>query len=158
MQSHATLFLKFVLVIISIATLALYLVVLPSGISAELRKGFDFDFGVILVLLYLPAIPFFVALRFAFRVLTLIAQGDVFSVTAITAVRTIKRCALAITGSLAVGLPYAFHLAEIEDAPGLFAFSLAFVFIAIVITTATAVLQEVLQHAVDLQSEHDLTV
>jgi hypothetical protein len=52
---------------------------------------------------YLASIPFFVALYQAFKVLGYIRQNKAFSQATVKALRTIKFCALAIIGFVAVG-------------------------------------------------------
>src|ERR1700740_1192620 len=52
---------------------------------------------------YVASIPFFVALYQAFKVLRYVGHNKPFSQTTIKALRTIKLCALAIVGFVAVG-------------------------------------------------------
>src|SRR5438874_13361009 len=52
---------------------------------------------------YLASIPFFVALYQAFKVLGYIGENKAFSQATVKALRTIKFCALAIIGFVAVG-------------------------------------------------------
>ena len=53
---------------------------------------------------YIASIPFFVALYQAFKVLGYAGQNKVFSQAAVKALRTIKYCAIAIIGFVAVGV------------------------------------------------------
>src|SRR5438876_9302805 len=52
---------------------------------------------------YIASIPFFVALFQAFKVLGYAGQNKVFSQAAVKALRTIKYCAIAIIGFVAIG-------------------------------------------------------
>ena len=49
-------------------------------------------------------------------------------------------------------------MAELDDAPGLGVIALAFVCMPLVIATFAAVLEKLLQNAIDIKSENDLTV
>ena len=53
---------------------------------------------------YIASIPFFVALYQAFKVLGYVGQNKVFSQAAVKALRTIKYCAIAIIGFVAVSV------------------------------------------------------
>jgi len=58
----------------------------------------------------------------------------------------------------ATGIPFLFQLAELDDAPGAGVIALAFACAPLVIATFAAVLQKVLQSAINIKSENDLTV
>ena len=55
-------------------------------------------------------------------------------------------------------MPYVFYLADMDDAPGLVAIGLVIVFASFVIGAFAAVLQKLIQNAVEIKSENDLTV
>jgi len=58
----------------------------------------------------------------------------------------------------ATALPLAFFVAEIQDAPGLIVMSDAFASAPLVVATFAAVLQKLVQNALDMKMEHDLTI
>lgn len=76
------------------------------------------------------------------------------AVIVLMALQNIERCALAITGLYVLCLPIILYVA-VDDAPGL---GLVITFGALVIAVFTAVLQKLLQNAIELKSENDLTV
>lgn len=156
MKKGSTLILKAVIVLMGLIVLALCLFALPGAIRAEFRG--DFDYGPIFVGLYVPAIPFFIALHQGFTLLTLIDRNKAFSKATVKAFKTIKYCALIISGLYAAGMPYVFYVADRDDAPGVVALGLVVIGASFVIATAAAVFQQLLQSAVDLKSENDLTV
>jgi hypothetical protein len=156
MNRGSTLFLRGVIYLIGLAVLALCVVGLPRLIMSEM-KG-DFDFGWLFVGLYVTAIPFFIALYQSLRLLGLIDRNMAFSEESVRAFRNIKYCGLSISGLFLLGMPYIFYLADMDDAPGLAAFGFAIIFASFVIATFAAVLQKLIQSAVDLKSENDLTV
>ena len=106
---------------------------------------------------YIGSIPFFVALYQAFKVLGYAGQNKVFSQAAVNALRTIKYCAIAIIGFVA-GAEIFIMLGDSDDRAGGVFMGILFTFGSIVIATAAAMFQRVLQNAVDIKSENDLTV
>lgn len=56
------------------------------------------------------------------------------------------------------GLPASYLTAQIEDAPGLVIIGFAIFSVPLVVATFVAVLQRLLQEAVDIKSENDFTV
>ena len=103
------------------------------------------------------SIPFFVALYQAFKVLGYAGQNKVFSPAAVRALRTIKYCAMAIIGFVVVGEIFIL-LGDSDDRAGGVFMGILITFPSIVIATAMVVLERVLQNAVDIKSENDLTV
>jgi hypothetical protein len=57
-----------------------------------------------------------------------------------------------------VGMPYIFHAADKDDAPGVALIGFVIIFASFVIATAAGVFQRLVQNAVDIKSENDLTV
>ena len=107
---------------------------------------------------YVGSLPFFFGLYQAFKLLGYVGQGQAFSPAAVTALRRIKYCALAVIGFIVGGEAYIILGAGSDDKAGGVAMGIFTSFACVVTATAAAVLERVLQNAVDLQSEHDLTV
>ena len=106
---------------------------------------------------YIASISFFVALYQAFKVLGYIGQNKVFSQAAVNALRTIKYCAIAIIGFVAVGEIFIL-LSNSDDRAGGVFMGILITFGSVVIATAAAMFARILQNAVDIKSENDLTV
>lgn len=156
MDRGSTLFLRSVLGLIALVVLSILLVGLPLLITRELVE--DFDYAPLMIGLYLPAIPFFYALYQAYKLLNYIDENKAFSELSVDAFKKIKFCALSISGVFTLSLPYVFYLADMDDAPGLVAIGLVIVFASFVIGAFAAVLQKLIQNAVEIKSENDLTV
>lgn len=156
MNRGSTLFLRTVIWGIGVLVLAILVAALPVAISSEL-KG-DFDYGPIFLGLYVPAIPFFFALYQAFKLLGYIDKNRAFTPAAVKTLQNIKRCALLISGMFALGMPYIFYVADRDDAPGVALIGFIIIGASFVIATFAAVLQKLVQNAVDIKSENDLTV
>ena len=156
MKRGSTLFLRFVIALIGVAVLSLCVLVLPRLILAELAG--DFDYLPILVGMYVPAIPFFIALYQALKLLTYIDKNKIFSELSIKALKNIKYCGFTISALYTLGMPYIFYVADKDDAPGVALIGFIFVFAPLVVGTAAAVFQNQLQKVIDIKSENDLTV
>lgn len=101
---------------------------------------------------YIGSIPFFMALYQAFKVLGYAGQNQVFPQTAVKAMRTIKYCALAIIGFVAVGETF-IVLGESDDRAGGVFMGLLITIGSIAIAAAAAKFERILQSAVTIKSE-----
>ncbi len=154
MKRGSTIFLRGVVIFLGAIVLVLCMFVLPVGIRSD-------SMGVyrpILFGLYVTAIPFFAALYQTLKLLGYIDKSQAFSQFSVHALRYIKYCAVIIGGLFAVGMPYIFLAADTGDAPGVMALGLVVTFASIVIATFAAVLQKILEDAIAIKSENDLTV
>jgi hypothetical protein len=162
MKRGSTLFLKLVIFLLAIVVLT-WMVVFPrsEGAAANLDLVTIYT-NPFTIYLYIAWIPFFVALYQAIRLLGFVEKNTVFSQSAVEAVRKIKYCAIAYIGFIAVAISYIWVMARVsngdDDPAGFVAIGLVLIFASSVISTAAAVLQKLLQNAVDLKSENDLTV
>jgi len=154
MKRGSTFFLRGVIFLIGMGVLALCIFWLPRVIGSFSWGGYD----PILIGLYVSAIPFFIALYQALKLLSYIDMNKAFSELSVQALRNIKYCAIIISALFATGMPYIFYIADQDDAPGVVAIGLVIIFASMVIATFAAVLQKLVQNAVDIKSENDLTV
>jgi cytochrome bd-type quinol oxidase subunit 2 len=159
MKRSSTIFLQVLVVLIGIGALALILWephVEGRNAHATLFEIYFKD--PFLAYAYTASIAFFVALYQAFNVLGYVRQNKTFSQATVKALRTIKYCAMAIIGFVAVGVIFILMFGDKEDRPAGFFMCLLITFASIVIGTAAAVFEQILQNAVDIKSENDLTV
>ncbi len=154
MKQGSTLFLKFVIGLMGLAALAFCTIVLPRVIGEINTGGYD----PILLGMYITALPFFIALYQGMRLLSFIDRNIAFSESSVKALKYIKYCALTISALYAAGMPYIFYVADKDDAPGVVLIALVFASAPIVIAVFAAVLQRLLQNAIDIKSENELTV
>jgi hypothetical protein len=157
MKHGSTLFLKVVLLLIGVVTLA-GLIWFPQaeGRAANLDLISIYS-DPIIIYSYIASIPFFVGLYQAFKLLGYIEQNKAFSKAAVRALRNIKYCALALVGFIIIGEIWIFLIGD-EDKAGPLALGIYSGFAMIVVATAAAVFERLLQNAVDIKSENDLTV
>lgn len=154
MKKGSTIILRGVIILIGLIALGLCTILFPIGIATD-QTGW---YRPILIGMYVPAIPFFAALFQAWKLLSYIDKNKAFSDLSVNAFKNIKLCAGTITGLFAVGMPYIFYAADRDDAPGVAAIGFVIIFASFVIATFAAVLQSLIQNAVDIKSENDLTV
>src|SRR5215813_7098910 len=104
MKRSSTIFLQVVVVLIGIGALAVML--WEPHIEGRNAHATNFEIyfkDPFLAYAYVGSIPFFVALYQAFKLLGYARQNKIFSQTAVKALHTIKFCAIAIIGFVAVG-------------------------------------------------------
>jgi di/tricarboxylate transporter len=156
----STIFLQGVIVLIGIGALALMLWEPHlEGRNAHATLFEIYFKDPFLAYAYLASIAFFVALFQAFTLLRYIGQNEVFSLKSVRALRTIKRCAMALVAMIGAAVAYLFlFVRHKDDIAGGVAIGLFMIFVSVVIGTAAAVFQRLLQTAVDIKSENDLTV
>jgi len=159
MKRSSTIFLQVVIVFIGIGALALLLWEPQiEGVNAH-ATNFEIYFkDPFLALVYIGSIPFFVALYQAFKALGYAGQNKVFSPEAVKALRTIKYCALAIIGFVMVEEIFIMLVNSSDDRAGGVFMGVLITFGSIVIATAAGMFERILQNAVDIKSENDLTV
>ena len=160
MKRGSTNFLKIAVIFLGIPILALCIFGLPilAKDAAESNSEFAYVLYGIVIVMYLSAIPYFVALYQAFKLLSYIDKNKAFSVMSVKALKNIKLCAITISGLYVIALPFFFIFAELDDAPGVVLVGMLFIFAPMVIAVFAAVLQRLLNEAITIKSENDLTV
>jgi hypothetical protein len=151
-------FLQVVIVFIGIGALALML--WEPHIEGRNANATFFEIyfkDPFLAYAYIASIPFFVALYQAVKVLGYAGQNKVFSPAAVKALWTIKYCAISIIGFVAVGEIFIMLNNSDDRAGGVF-IGILITFGSVVIATAAAMFERILQKAVDIKSVNDLTV
>jgi len=108
---------------------------------------------------YVASIPFFVALYQAYKLLEHIGKNEVFTTPAVKRLRNIKYAAIALGGCIILMGTYIRFFHEPGDDPaGFLALCIMATFASAVIATAAAIFERLLQNAIDLKSENDLTI
>ncbi|HUP26772.1 MAG TPA: DUF2975 domain-containing protein [Candidatus Limnocylindrales bacterium] len=154
MKNGPVTILRGAVVLMGLIVMALCLFVLPAWISSD-KTGY---YRPILIGLYVTAIPFFIALHQALKLLGYIDNDKAFSGLSVRALKNIKYCGLVISGLFAAGQPYVFYAADRDDAPGVALIGFVIIGTSFVIATAAGVFQSLVQNAVDIKLENDLTV
>jgi len=158
MKRGSTIFLQVVIALLGVGVFALLLwepQVEGRNVNATLFEIYFKD--PFLAYAYIGSIPFFVALYQAFKLLGYIRRNEIFSQRSVRALRTIKYCALAIIGFVAVSVIFMIF-GDRDDRPAGGFMRILITFPSIVVATAAAVFERILQNAVDIKSENDLTI
>ncbi len=157
-KRSSTLFLKIIILLIAIITLA-GMIRFPQtegrAINLDLISIYTDPF---IIYVYLASTPFFVGLYQAFKLLNLIESNKAFSQGAVNTLKNMKIASLSLIGLIVVAEVYIRFFVHGDDiaGPTMLGISIALAFG--VIATAASIFQKLLQNAVDIKSENDLTV
>jgi hypothetical protein len=159
-MKRETLFLKVVIFLMAIPVLAVCIFVLPliATLAGEINPELPSLEYLFLMVMYVTAIAYFVALYQALRLLSYIDKNKAFSELSVKALKNIKYCAITISILYVMSMPVILFMAELDDAPGFAALGAVITFGSLAIAVFAAVLQKLLQNAIDIKSENDLTV
>ena len=160
MKRGSTLFLKTAVIFMGIPVLALCIFLVPkiADFAAQLYPNMAFIKYLVFIDLYATAIPFYFALYQAFNLLSYIDKNKAFSDLSVRALNKIKYCAMTISFLYVVGMPLFYLVAEMDDAPGIIIIGMVMIFASMVIAVFAAVLQRLLQDAINIKEENDLIV
>lgn len=158
MKRGSTLFLKAAVFLIGIPVLVLCVVGLPWLLNNPVNPEFAHMLYPIVTILYVSVIPFCIGLFQAIRLLSYIDKNKAFSVISVNALKMIKINAFSISILYVIMLPFIFLLAEKDDAPGLIIIGMVLIFAPLVVSVFAAVLQKLMQEAIEIKSENDLII
>jgi len=159
MKRFSTVFLQAVIVLIGMVALAILIrFPLTEGRATNLDL-FSIYSDPFILYGYAASIAFFVGLYNAFKLLGYIGQNKVFSSNSVRALKNIKYCAIILSILIVLAGLYIkiFHDKD-DDPAGFLAMCIVTTFASIVVATAAAIFEKILQNAVDMKSENDLTV
>jgi len=159
MKRISTLFLQAVIVLIGIVAFAILIrFPLTEGRATNLNL-FHIYFDPFILYGYATSIAFFVALYNAFKLLGYIGQKKVFSSSSVKTLKNIKYCAIVLSILIvAAGLYIRIFHSKEDDPAGFLAICIVTTFVSIVVATAAAIFEKILQNAIDMKSENDLTI
>ena len=159
MKKIPTVFLQAVIVLIGIVALVIMIRLPLSEGRATNLDLFNIYSDPFILYGYAASIAFFVALYKAFKLLGYIGQNKVFSSGSVKALKSIKYCAVALGILIVLAALYVklFHSKD-DDPAGFIAMCIVTTFVSIVVATAAAIFEKLLQNAIDMKSENDLTI
>lgn len=158
MKRGSTLFLKIVLILV--ATIALVLMLWMPQLEGRATNLdlLSIYLDPFIIYTYIASIPFFACFYQAFKLLGYIEKNQAFSHSAAKSLGSIKYSALTFTCLVVFAQIWVVMGHDGDDSSGALALGMVVTFCGIVVTTAAAVFQRLLQNAVDIKSENDLTV
>jgi hypothetical protein len=160
MKRGTTLFLKMAVILIGIPILAFCIFLVPKigNFAGELYPEMAYMKSLVLTDMYAAAIPFYFALYQAFKLLSYIDENQAFSELSVKALKNINYCAITISTLYLIGMPLYYLIQKRVDPPGIIVIGLVIIFSSMVIAVFAAVLQKLLQEAINIKSENDLTI
>jgi hypothetical protein len=160
MKRVSTIFLQVLIVLLGTGVLALLLwepQVEGRNVNATQFEIYFKD--PFLAYIYLAFVPFFVGLYQAFNLLGYARRDEIFSQRAVRALQILKYCALTTAIFIIGAEVYIFLFVRgTDDVAGGVMMGAFIIFVSAVIATAAAVFERILQNAVDIKSENDLTI
>ncbi len=156
MKKSSAIFIQAVIVLIGLGALA-FLLWEPhiEGRNAHATLFEIYFKDPFLAYAYIGSIPFFVALYKAFKVFGYAGQNKAFTQTAVKALQTIKYCAIAIIGFVALGEVF-IMLGDSDDRAGGVFMGILITLGSVIIAAAAARFERVLQNAMNTKSGNDL--
>jgi hypothetical protein len=160
MKRVSTIFLQLVILLLGAGVLA-FLLLEPQFEGRNVNATqFEIYFkDLFLAYIYFAFVPFFIGLYQGFKLLGSARRNEIFTPRSVRALRIIKYCALTTAIFIVGAEGYIFIFVRGTDDVAGGVMMGAFVILACaVIGTAAAVFERILQNAVDIKSENDLTV
>ncbi len=158
MKQGSTLFLKVIILLIAIVALA-GMIWFPQtegrATNLDLISIYTDPF---IIYVYITSIPFFVGLYQAFKLLNFIDANKAFSQGAVNTLKNMKFASLSLIGFIIAAEFYIRFFVHGDDPAGPTMLGICMALAFGVIATAASVFQKLLQNAIDIKSENDLTV
>jgi hypothetical protein len=159
-KKGSTLVLRAAVIAMGLVVVALGVFALPSiwtGVPQEYPVA-TFAVHSIVIGMYATMIPFYFTLWQTMKLLRYIDTNIAFSDLSVRALQMIKYSAGIVGAMYLGGLPFLLPIAEADDAPGLLIIGFVFACTPVAIAVFAAVLKRLLQNAIDMKSENELTV
>ncbi len=148
----AILFLAFIIIALCVSSVWLKLTDDPNSI-------YNYLYYIFMAGVFSSAIPFFIVLYHAFRLLNNIDSGNIFSDLSIDSLKFIIYCAgIIFVICTAGGLPFFYHMAQLDDAPGLMVIGFIISGSSFVITVFAFILKFLLQEVIVIKEENDFII
>ena len=156
MKQRSTIFLQGVIVLIGIVPLAIMIRFPLTEGRAENLDLFSIYSDPFILYGYAVSIPFFIALYKAFKLLGYIGQNKAFSLNSVRTLSSIKYCAILLSIFIVMAGLYIriFHNKD-DDPAGFLAMCMVTTFVSLVVATAAAVFEKILQNGMDIKSENE---
>lgn len=158
MRNKTIMFLRLAIILVSAIIFVVCAFMFYYVLNNPVNPKYAASLYPIITGLFLTTIPFYTALYKAMKLLGYIDKNQAFTSTSVRSVKNIKICAGCISILYMLMMPFIFILADTDDAPGAILMGLVPIFISAVICVGAYVFQKLLQQAVDIKNENDLTI
>jgi hypothetical protein len=158
MKKSTIILLQTIIMVLGLGVLAL-LIIEPrvEGVNAN-ATNLQMYTDPFIILVYAGAIPFFFALSEAVKLLGYIGKNKLFSLDGVKALQKIKYSAITIIGFVFVEEFLIMLNHGSDDATGGIFIGLLIVALSGIVAIVSGMFEKILQNAVDMKSENDLTV
>lgn len=153
-EKSSTLFLKLILLVLSLAVLAICGFLL-NQITQSDSLG---NYRPILIGVVVSAFPLLYIFYQAYNLLNNIDANLSLTDSSVNSLRIIKICSFLISLLYLIGSPFIFYVAEQDDAPGVVLINLIFIMGPFAVGVFTYILQKLLINAIGYKSENELTI
>ena len=154
LERSSTLFLKLILLVLSLAVLTLCGFLLYQIIQSD-SLG---DYQPILMGLVISAIPLIYIFYQAYNLLNNIDNNLSLTDSSVNSLRIIKVCSFIISLMYLIGSPFIFYVAQQDDAPGVVLINIILIMGPFSVGVFTYILQKLLINAIGYKSENELTI
>lgn len=158
MKKIKTNYLKIALGAILLFILFLKLLVTFNLLSSFFKQELYWQKILTYLGLYSAGILGILVVAWVYRILRLIDQDNPFSQQALKLVMGIKNMMLGIFLALSITLPMFYHIADVEDAPGVVIIGVGLAAIPLAGVTFVATVEKLLERVIHMKLENDLTV
>jgi len=154
MNIGSTWFLRGIIYLLGLGVLGVCVLLLGNAYGNHEARMY----APLLIGMAIAAVPFLYALYQGLLLLRYIDANVPFSEPSVKALRTAAYCHFAVACMYALAMPYIIYVADNDDAPGVVVVALAIISAFVVIGVFTAVCERLVQKALDIKHENDLTV
>ena len=154
LERSSTLFLKLILLVLSLAVLTLCGFLLYQIIQSD-SLG---DYQPILIGVLISTIPFLYVFYQAYNLLNNIDANLSLTDSSVNSLRIIKVCSFLISLMYLMGSPFIFNVAQQDDAPGVVLINIILIMGPFSVGVFTYILQKLLINAIVYKSENELTI
>lgn len=154
LERSSTLFLRLILLVLSIGVLVLCGFLLYQIIQSD-SLGY---YRPILMGLVISTIPLLYIFYQAYNLLNNIDNNLSLTDSSVNSLRIIKVCSFIISSMYLVGSPFIFNVAQRDDAPGVVLINIILIMGPFSVGVFTYILQKLLVNAIGYKSENELTV
>ena len=154
LERSSTLFLRLILLVLSIGVLVLCGFLLYQIIQSD-SLGY---YRPILMGLVISTIPLFYIFYQAYTLLNNIDSNLSLTDSSVNSLRIIKVCSFLISSMYLIGSPFIFNVAQRDDAPGVVLINIILIMGPFSVGVFTYILQKLLINAIGYKSENELTI
>lgn len=154
LERSSTLFLKLILLVLSLAVLT-FCGFLLYQITQSDSLG---DYQPILIGVLISTIPFLYVFYQAYNLLNNIDANLSLTDSSVNSLRIIKVCSFLISLMYLMGSPFIFYVAQQDDAPGVVLINIILIMGPFSVGVFTYILQKLLINAIGYKSENELTI